>query len=259
MQAAESITRVHIQLSESTLQFVFLSPQNQIQSSGIISLQNYDDRQWETLLSSKPWDLVYDKPLTVFIYNAWFTIIPLAFFDEAQKKSSLELVTGPLKMYNIVSKPLLSNVYLQAVPEFFERFLTARFKHIHWIGAPEFYYNFLSTKSTQHMALTLSWHNNLLMVSAVYQQQMVFCNSYPAKTQTEIMYFVLFVKQRVLPSYTLGSIYIFGNTLKDLQQQIEHYFNKVEWHVVTSPMVFASPNNDQNLSIELLNLSICAS
>lgn len=248
---------MNIQLSALSFKYIFFNSEHKILTSGTIPLQDQDLRQWEAVLSGKPWEWAYDAPVCIFLWNPFFTIVPVSFYDDTLKTSSLELVMGQLKHQYVFAKPILSNMYLQAVPQIFEQFFTSRFKHIHWLGIPEFYLNFLSTKSTQQTAISISWHEQLLSLTAVYKQQLLFCNSYQAKDDTEVLYYVLFVKQHVLQSYSIGSIYLFGNELTELKPSFINYFKNTELYTAVANSTLSNHNMEHNLSIELLTLHQC--
>ena len=257
MQNVNSIQRVHIQLSAQSFKYVFFNTENKILTSGAIPLQHQDLRQWEAVISGNPWEQAYNVPVYIYVWNPLFTIVPASFYDDALKVSSLELVMGQLKHQHVFAKPILSNMYLQAVPYIFEQYFTSRFKHLHWIGIPEFYLNFLSSKSTQQTAISISWHEHLLTLTAVNKQQLLFCNSYQAKDDTEALYYILFVKQHVLQSYTIGSIYLFGDELTVLKSSLVNYFKNTAFHSAVANSAMSNHKMEHHVSIELLTLHPC--
>lgn len=186
------------------------------------------------------------RHVMVNVIDDVFTLCPVALYDEANARNLLEFNCG-----NTASKPLITNNINASVKLFFcmdeevKSFFNRVFPHHHVKHQITILSHlFLTSEEFNNQQLLLSINENSINIIFKHQQQLVLANHYQAKTNEDVLYYLLFVMEQYQLDPASTTLSVIGNiaATDELLIQLKKYIKQVRlavghkainWQLVT--------------------------
>jgi hypothetical protein len=200
--------------------------------------------------------------VSVNYFTHQFTLCPTAFYNSDTSRSMLEFNTGQTFNNLILNDDINSDIKLiYSIGETLKSSLDQIFPH-HQLKHTLTVLSKLTLVSEELVKeqLVLAVHSTYLEVVVKHNQKLVLVNQYPAKTQEDILYYVLFILEQYQLNPLTAAVTITGNidSNSELMSSLKKYIKNIHLAVGNKSIHWSAiQGSPQHFNYTLINRLFC--